>query len=48
MKTEENICKSCGEKMKLMRVSPDNVKWRDAYVCMGSKIGCGVKELSKK
>lgn len=38
-------CESCGKRMNLMRVSPDGITWRDAFVCTGPKIGCGIKEL---
>lgn len=40
-------CKSCGGRMKLLRVSSDHIHWRDAWVCEGPKIGCGIKELDE-
>ena len=40
-------CPNCGIVMKLMRVSPDCVKWRDAFVCDNNHIACGIKELDE-
>lgn len=38
-------CDSCGKRMKLMKVSEDGINWRNAFVCTGPKIGCGIKEI---
>lgn len=40
-------CPHCGRRMMLMRVSPDYINWRDAWVCDNSHIACGIKELDE-